>query len=186
MACQATLRKSMIASLIFLTAGRAPAVAGDWHQELATTRPEFSQVPFWFWNDRLDENEIKRQMADFRDHGVYGFIIHARMGLPRTSPTWANDGFTWFARAVEEAARTDMRVCLYDEGMYPSGSAHGAVVRSNPAFAARGLMMTSQDVTGPTDLPRPPSRTATSLPPCSPSRHPIRTARRSNRAACSS
>lgn len=142
-----------IAALVFLTAHRA--FADDWRQELATPRPEFSQIPFWFWNDRLDENEIKRQMADFREHGVYGFIIHARMGLPKDIPYMGERWLQLVRAAVEEAARTNMRVCLYDEGMYPSGSAHGAVVRSNPAFAAKGLMMTSQDVTGPTNLPRP-------------------------------
>ena len=44
---------------------------------------EFSVMPFWFWNDELDEAEIVRQIADFEAHGVYGFIIHPRVGLPR-------------------------------------------------------------------------------------------------------
>ena len=40
-------------------------------------------VPFWFWNDELDERELLRQIADFEAHGVYGFVIHPRVGLPR-------------------------------------------------------------------------------------------------------
>ena len=44
---------------------------------------EFSVLPFWFWNDDLDADEIRRQIADFEAHGVHGFIIHPRVGLPR-------------------------------------------------------------------------------------------------------
>jgi hypothetical protein len=40
---------------------------------------------------------------------------------------------------VQEAARRDMKVVLYDEGMYPSGSASGQVVEENSAYACRGL-----------------------------------------------
>lgn len=42
---------------------------------------------------------------------------------------------------VSFAAAHGMRVLLYDEGMYPSGSAHGMVVQENPAYAARGLCL---------------------------------------------
>jgi len=45
---------------------------------------EFSVLPFWFWNDELDAEEIRRQVGDFEEHGVYGFIIHPRVGLPRS------------------------------------------------------------------------------------------------------
>jgi hypothetical protein len=44
---------------------------------------EFSQCPFWFWNDELSEVEIKRQLKDFRKHDVFAFVIHPRAGLPR-------------------------------------------------------------------------------------------------------
>ena len=37
-----------------------------------------------------------------------------------------------------------MKVVLYDEGMYPSGSAHGMVVATNPEFAARGITITGE------------------------------------------
>ena len=45
---------------------------------------EFSVLPFWFWNDDLDAEEIRRQIGDFEAHGVHGFIIHPRVGLPRS------------------------------------------------------------------------------------------------------
>ena len=44
---------------------------------------ESSQAPFWFWNDRLTKAGISRQLDDFAAHGVYGFVIHPRAGLPK-------------------------------------------------------------------------------------------------------
>ena len=102
---------------------------------------EFSLLPFWFWNDDLDEQEILRQIADFEAHGVYGFVIHPRVGLPRDIG-WMSERMMYFMRiAVEEAARRKMSVVLYDEGMYPSGSSSGQVVAENPDFACRCLAL---------------------------------------------
>lgn len=100
---------------------------------------EYSLLPFWFWNDRLQAEKLVGQIDDFAQHGVYGFIIHPRMGLPRTT-RFLSDEMLWMMRvAIEEAARRDMKVVLYDEGMYPSGSACGQVVAADPAFACRCL-----------------------------------------------
>jgi hypothetical protein len=95
---------------------------------------EFSVMPFWFWNDALDDAEIVRQIADFEAHGVYGFVIHPRVGLPRDLG-WMSDRLLHFYQiAIDEAHRRDMYVLLYDEGMYPSGSSSGQVVASDPLF----------------------------------------------------
>lgn len=102
---------------------------------------EFTPIPFWFWNDELDEAELRRQIRDFRDHGVMGFVIHPRKGLPRSIP-YLSERYLHFVRvAVAEAAALNMQVVLYDEAMYPSGSAHGMVVAENPAWASRCLTM---------------------------------------------
>jgi len=101
---------------------------------------EFSLVPFWFWNDEITGEGILRQIADFEAHGVFGFVLHPRVGLPR-SIGWMSERMLGFMRvAVEEAARRGMQVIFYDEGMYPSGSSCGQVVAENPAFACRGLV----------------------------------------------
>jgi hypothetical protein len=100
---------------------------------------EFSVMPFWFWNDTLKDEEIVRQIADFESHGVYGFVIHPRIGLPENME-WLSPSMIHFMKvAIDEASRRNMYVVLYDEGMYPSGSSSGQVVARNPAHAARGL-----------------------------------------------
>ena len=116
-------------------------------QEFQNPPAEFSPIPFWFWNDALSETEITRQMEDFREKGVMGFVIHPRKGLPKEIP-YLSDKFLHYVKyAVKEAARLHMHVVLYDEAMYPSGSAHGMVVKSNPEFAARALRLMECPVT---------------------------------------
>ena len=113
--------------------------AGQLHVVFQNPPKEFSLIPWWFWNDQLDEKEMVRQLDDFERHGIYGFTIHIRIGVP-LDMQWLDDEMIRFMRfAIEEAAKRDMKVILYDEGMYPSGSSCGQVVATNPEFAARGL-----------------------------------------------
>ena len=110
-------------------------------KEFLNPSREYTPIPFWFWNDRLDEKEIIRQINDFNDKGVNGFVIHPRIGLPKDIGYMSEVFLGYVKCAVSEAARLGMRVMLYDEGMYPSGSAHGMVVEDNPQYASRGLEM---------------------------------------------
>lgn len=102
---------------------------------------DYSPMPFWFWNDRLEETEIVRQIRDFRSKGIAGFVIHPRLGLSEAIPYLSDAYMDLVEAAVKEAERLGMKVILYDEAMYPSGSAMGMVVRENPAFASRGLRL---------------------------------------------
>jgi hypothetical protein len=100
---------------------------------------EFSVMPFWFWNDTLKDKEIVRQIEDFEEHGVYGFVIHPRIGLPEEMKWLSPDMIHFMKVAIKECSKRKMYVVLYDEGMYPSGSSSGQVVARNPKHAARGL-----------------------------------------------
>lgn len=102
---------------------------------------EYTPIPFWFWNDALDKNEIIRQINDFSQKGVNAFVIHPRIGIPKKIE-YLSDKFMDFVRfAIEQADKLNMKVVLYYEAMYPSGSAHGMVVKNNPEYASRGLKM---------------------------------------------
>ena len=102
---------------------------------------EFTPIPFWFWNDELTEEEIERQILQFKQKGVNGFVLHPRMGLPKTIPYLSERYFHFVRFAVKLAAENAMTVVLYDEAMYPSGSCHGKVVAENASFASQGLAM---------------------------------------------
>jgi hypothetical protein len=102
---------------------------------------EFSPIPFWFWNDELSKEEIIEQIHDFHSKEVKGFVIHPRMGLSRATPYLSDAYMELVEVAVTEASKLEMSIILYDEGMYPSGSACGLVVQQNPEYASRGLRM---------------------------------------------
>lgn len=102
---------------------------------------EFSPFPFWFLNGDLNDRELERQLNDFLSHGIHAVVLHPRVGVPE-SLRYLSDAFLdRIETIVSFAAAHGMRVLLYDEGMYPSGSAHGMVVQENPAYAARGLCL---------------------------------------------
>lgn len=142
-----------------LPAGAPPVTVRDdsfarWWETFRSPPREYTLIPFWFWNDDLDEKEIVRQMDDFAAHGVHGVVVHPRLGLPETI-AFMSDRYLRFVRvAVEHAAKRGMIVHLYDEGMYPSGAAGGRVVRENPALAARCLLW--REVTGEKEAPLEP------------------------------
>ncbi|MBP3889506.1 MAG: hypothetical protein J6F30_17940 [Cellulosilyticum sp.] len=116
----------------------------DYRYQFLHPDKEFSPFPFWFWNDYLDKEEINRQIEAFKEKGIDGFVIHPRIGLPIEMDYLSDEFMEYVKFAVERASKLDMKVILYDEGMYPSGSANGKVVKANPNFASKGLMMTKQ------------------------------------------
>lgn len=109
--------------------------------DFLTPPDEFTPIPFWFWNDYLSEDTIKEQIHDFYHKGVKGFVIHPRIGIPKEIEYLSDRFMELVTYAVTEADKLGMKVVLYDEAMYPSGSAHGMVVKRNPSYASKALKM---------------------------------------------
>jgi len=110
---------------------------------------EFGIIPFWFWNDDLEEAELLRQLRAFYDAGFGGVMPHARVGLSHRVGYLTDEYFRLIRVVVDEAARLGMKVILYDEGSYPSGSANGAVVAENPEYASQSIRLWEKDFEGP-------------------------------------
>ena len=110
---------------------------------------EFGPIPFWFLNDDLEEGELLRQLRALHEAHYGGFVLHARVGLSRRVGYLTDEFFRLARLLVAEAARLGMKVILYDEGSYPSGSAQGAVVAENPDYASRAMGMWERTVEGP-------------------------------------
>jgi len=82
-------------------------------------------MPFWFWNDDMDPDEIRRQIREMADRGIGGFFIHARMG--RVTPYMSESWFECVKAAIDEARGHGMQAWIYDEDNWPSGYAGGAI-----------------------------------------------------------
>lgn len=107
-------------------------------------------MPFWFWNDEMDTEEIVRQIGEMAEKGVGGFFLCARQGLktPYLSAEW----FRLVAVAVEAARQHGLETWLYDEYPYPSGMSGGEVTLQHPEARQRQLRHNTLVVSGPRDL----------------------------------
>lgn len=109
---------------------------------------EYTPIPFWFINDELTKENLRGQLEDFKRKGVDGVILHPRIGIPRDLKYLSEEYFDLIVHTVKSAAELNMKVVLYDEGMYPSGSANGEVVRCNPEFASVGITLSDSPEDG--------------------------------------
>ncbi|MBT3603530.1 MAG: hypothetical protein HN521_10735 [Candidatus Latescibacteria bacterium] len=102
--------------------------------------------PFWFWNDTLNEKEIRWQIAQMAEQGIRGFFIHPRQGLKQ--PYLSDAFFDMVEVAIHAAEQHNMLVHLYDEYPYPSGIAGGEVTEGNPHFQGTRLTQRKYDTYG--------------------------------------
>lgn len=90
------------------------------------TEKKYQCIPFWSWNDELDEEGLVKQVEWMNENGVGGFFMHARGGL-KTEYL----GKKWFdcidacSRRAEELG---MEAYAYDENGWPSGFVGGKLL----------------------------------------------------------
>jgi hypothetical protein len=98
----------------------------------------FKPVPFWSWNDDLQDEELIRQIAEMDAAGWGGFFMHSRVGLvtPYLSEAWMDRVRT----CVAEAKRRGLGAWIYDEDKWPSGYAGGYTTAPNPEHRGRILI----------------------------------------------
>ena len=86
---------------------------------------KYRPIPFWSWNEKLDTEETKRQVALMDEAGIGGYFMHARGGLETEYM-----GKEWFDNvhaATDEGGRRGMYSWAYDENGWPSGFGGGKV-----------------------------------------------------------
>lgn len=100
---------------------------------------EYRGTPFWSWNNRLDVDQLKRQIEIFREMGMGGAHMHPRTGV---ATEYMSDEFLDIVAAcVEKFEQEGMLGWLYDEDRWPSGFA-GGLVTCEEKYRARHLLFT--------------------------------------------
>jgi hypothetical protein len=114
-----------------------PAVETPQQMRMRFSDPpaEYRSMPLWVWNDELDWDRLRDQLAQFKSQGMGGVFIHPRPGLMTEylGKTW----FDLWHRSLEEGKRLGMLVNIYDENTYPAGIAGGLVPARAPDTAAQ-------------------------------------------------
>jgi len=98
---------------------------------------EYASAPLWVWNDQLTEEQIRGTLRDLAGQKVKQVFVHPRPGL--MTPYLGEDWFRLWKVALNEAARLDMNVWIYDENSYPSGFAGGLVPEAMPESRGMGV-----------------------------------------------
>ncbi len=98
--------------------------------------PEFRCKPFWAWNGKLDEGELRRQIRVMKQMGMGGAFMHSRVGL--ATPYLSQEWFDLTHAVIDECKRQGMEAWLYDEDRWPSGAA-GGIVTQDPKHRQKRL-----------------------------------------------
>jgi hypothetical protein len=99
---------------------------------------EYSTAPLWVWNDLLTDEMVTGTLGELAAQQVRQVFVHPRPGL--MTPYLSDEWFRLWKIALNEAARLDMKLWIYDENSYPSGFAGGLVPEAMPESRGRGLV----------------------------------------------
>ena len=83
-------------------------------------------IPFWSWNDVLDEERLVKQVEWMNENGVGGFFMHARGGLK--TEYLGEKWFDCIKACSEKAQELGMEAYAYDENGWPSGFVGGKLL----------------------------------------------------------
>ncbi|MFS0868494.1 glycosyl hydrolase [Paenibacillus xylanilyticus] len=97
----------------------------------------YRTLPFWSWNDDLDQPELIRQIEEMHRAGIGGFFIHARGGL--SVPYMGEQWMDAIQLSIEKSQELGLEVWLYDENGWPSGFADGKVPARGHAYQQKLL-----------------------------------------------
>lgn len=102
---------------------------------------EYAPIPFWSWNNELDETELLNQIEDLKEAGMGGFIMHARIGL--STEYLGEKWFSCIGACLKKAKELGMRAWIYDENGWPSGFIGGKLLE-NESYRAKYLEYKTQ------------------------------------------
>ncbi len=129
------------------------AVAGSLEGDFRDPPASWKTRPLWFWNAPPSKPQTDVLMKRCQDAGYYGFGIlpTQKMDLAFMSPAYLDR----YQEAVDKAAQLGLKMCLYDEFWFPSGSAGGLLAQKYPEALGKRLDMTAYDVSGPQAFVKP-------------------------------
>ena len=98
---------------------------------------EYRGHPFWSWNDKLDLEELRRQIREMKRVGLGGYFMHARGGL--LTDYLSDEWFDCIKACIEEGKKEGMESWSYDENGWPSGFGGGIVTAMGDKYHVREI-----------------------------------------------
>ena len=101
-------------------------------RDVSKNADSHGSLPFWSWNDRLEEAELRRQIRNMHALHMKGFFMHARGGLE--TEYMSEDWYRAIEVCIDEAKNLGMEAWAYDENGWPSGFAGGKLLEDPENF----------------------------------------------------
>ena len=104
-----------------LNSGGGQAQRGDLYAGFLDPPRDYSTMPFWFWNGKMEGPKIQEEIRRMVDQHVYGAFLHARDGL--LTPYHSEEWWQAIGAGLEQAKRSGFEFNFVDEYDWPSGEA---------------------------------------------------------------
>lgn len=89
---------------------------------------KYKPLPFWSWNDKLEPEELRRQIRWMNERGIGGYFMHARSGL--VTEYLSEEWMECIEAGADEGAKLGMKAWVYDENGWPSGFVGGKLLEN--------------------------------------------------------
>ncbi len=122
--------------------------AGEWEAtRQAFVKPPLAthSRPLWFWNSVPSQDETARQVKACKDAGYAGLAVLPAFGQDKMK--FMSPEFLEQYRFTADAAKENgLKLCLYDEYWFPSGSAGGLLREQFPQHLCKRLDRVEKNV----------------------------------------
>lgn len=118
-------------------------------EQLRNPPAMYRSVPLWSWNDKLEPEELERQLEEMKLAGIGGFFMHARAGLE--TPYMGEEWMAAVDTCIRKSRELGLSPWLYDENGWPSGFADGKVPARGVAYQQKTLHCESGPFVGERD-----------------------------------
>lgn len=98
-----------------------------------------------FWQHHEDKEILRRELRQMKENGIGGFIAESRPHPDYLGSGWWED----MEILVQEAKRLGLKMWIFDDGSYPSGTANGLIGERYPQYMKRYLAVQYVDAIGP-------------------------------------
>jgi hypothetical protein len=142
----------MLSTLIVLVATLAAPGPDTLQSDFSDPPLCFKSRPLWFWNAPVSDEKTTTIMEGCKAVGYYGFGILPSEKAPAFMGKEYLDAYQF---ALDKAAALGMKMCLYDEYWFPSGSAGGHLKSVHPEALSKRLDKAETEVTGPRAFSQP-------------------------------
>jgi alpha-L-rhamnosidase len=155
-----------VSILPYLTAAQSTPASdsqGDsLYTEFQNPPREYSPMPFWFWNGKLEGAKVQEQVRRMVEQHVYGAFLHGRDGLQ--TPYLSEEWFSAVGAGLEEAKRSGFQFNFVDEYNWPSGEVRNIWMAGNhqsevlarrPDLRMKSIAYKEQIVHGPQSVTMP-------------------------------